>query len=150
MKPDLTIVAEREIPKPPKRRELTRMEVIELSVRQEGKCGCGCGAKLDAMREGVIDEHVIALGYGREDANDLKNRALYRKPCAAKKTAEEDLPGIAKCKRLAEETGTGPKREIPTHVNAWGPKGVRKIQSRGFQKRPPSSPTPTHKEETLG
>lgn len=139
MKPDLTIVQAREIPKPPKRRELTRMEVIELSVRQEGKCGCGCGVKLDAMREGVIDEHVIPLAYGKEDANDLKNRALFRKPCAAKKTAEVDQPGIAKAKRNAGETCNGPKQEIPTHVNAWGPKGVRKIQSRGFQKKASTS-----------
>lgn len=120
MKPDLTIVPAREIPKPPKRRDLTRMEVIELSVRQEGKCGCGCGVKLDAMREGVIDEHVIPLAYGKEDANDLKNRALFRKPCAAKKTAEVDQPGIAKAKRNAGETCPGPSRPIPAPVDPWG------------------------------
>ncbi len=146
MKPDLTIVAERPAVVLEKRRVLTRVEVIELSVRQAGRCGCGCGAKLDALREGVIDEHRVALALG--GTNDLSNRELWRRPCSAAKTAGKDAPAIAKAKRLAGETCTGPTREIPTHVNAWGPKGVRKLQSRGFQKRPSSSPTPTHKEDT--
>ena len=120
MKPDLTIVPAREIPKPTKRRELTRSEFAQLILNQEGRCGCGCGGKLQPMTEGVVDEHVIPLAYGKEDANDLKNRALFRKPCAAKKTAEVDQPGIAKAKRNAGETCNAAGKSIPVHVDPWG------------------------------
>lgn len=99
-----------------KRRPLTRIEIITLAVEQGGKCGCGCGEKLDAAREGVIDEHRIPLEL--TGTNDLSNRALYRKPCAAEKT-KADHAAIAKAKRLAGETCNGPRRQIP---------------SRGFQK----------------
>lgn len=136
MKPDFTALAEREPVTIEKRRVLTRVEVIELAVRQDGKCGCGCGGKLNAMREGVTDEHVIALALG--GSNDLENRELWRTPCSQAKTAGKDLPAIAKAKRLAGETGkakrltdeTSPTRKIPTRVRAWPPKGSRKLSSR--------------------
>lgn len=99
------------------RRPLTRREVIELAVRQGGRCGCGCGEKLDAMREGVIDEHLISLEL--TGSNDISNRALYRKPCAVAKT-KNDATAIAKAKRLAGETCTTSR--------------ARPIRSRGFDK----------------
>lgn len=133
MKPEFSALAERPPVTIEKRRVLTRVEVIELTVRQLGKCGCGCGGKLDAMREGVTDEHVIALALG--GSNDLDNRELWRTPCSQAKTAKKDAPAIAKAKRLAGETRTGPARKIPTKVNAWGPKGSRKIPPRPFQRR---------------
>lgn len=97
-----------------KRKPLTRRQTIQLMLDQEGRCGCGCGVKLDPMGEGVIDEHVIPLEI-RENANELANRALYRKPCAAKKTPG-DQSAIAKCKRIeARENGTRrPRKEIPS------------------------------------
>jgi hypothetical protein len=102
-----------------KRKPLTRRETIQLMLDQEGRCGCGCGVKLDPMGEGVIDEHVIPLGI-RENANELANRALYRKPCAARKTPG-DQSAIAKCKRLvARQEGTRRARQP--------------IPSRGFQR----------------
>lgn len=101
-----------------KRRPLTRKEVITLCLRQNGRCGCGCGFKLDAMGEGVIDEHVLMLE--TLGSNDLENRALYRKPCAVKKTKAE-APIIAKVRRLAGETCAGPTK--------------RPLQSRGFGDR---------------
>lgn len=128
MKPEFTALAEREPVTIEKRRVLTRVEVIELAVRQDGKCGCGCGGKLDAMREGCVDEHVIPLALG--GSNDLDNRELWRKPCSDAKTAKVDLKAIAKAKRLAGETCQGPTKPIPTRVRAWPPKGSRKLQSR--------------------
>jgi hypothetical protein len=115
-----------------KRRPLTRVEIITLAVEQGGRCGCGCGEKLDATKERVIDEHVIPLEL--TGTNDLSNRALYRKPCAVKKT-KADAAAIAKAKRLAGETCQGPRRAIP---------------SRGFSKpsvpvRIPSRPFGTSK-----
>lgn len=112
-----------------KRRPLTRIEIITLAVEQGGKCGCGCGIKLDAVREGVVDEHVVPLEL--TGTNDLRNRALYRKPCAVEKT-KADHGAIAKAKRLAGETCQGPKRAIPTHVNAWGQKRKTEWPKRSF------------------
>lgn len=97
-----------------KRRKLTRAEVIALCVRQQSKCGCGCGGWLDPFHEGVIDEHRIPLEL--TGSNDLSNRALYRKPCAVEKTVK-DAADIAKAKRRAGETGNRTRKPI---------------QSRGF------------------
>ena len=115
-----------------KRRPLTRVEIITLAVEQNGRCGCGCGEKLDAVREGVIDEHRIPLEL--TGANDLSNRALYRKPCAVKKT-KDDHAAIAKCKRLAGETCAGPtKRPIPSR-GFEKPNVPIRIPSRPFASR---------------
>lgn len=118
-----------------KRKPLTRREVIQLMLDQEGRCGCGCGVKLEPMGEGVIDEHWIALELG--GSNDLKNRYLLRKPCAATKTAEKDAPAIGKVRRIeARLNGTRRVRKaIPQRVDAWGPKGSRKLPSRPFAKK---------------
>lgn len=128
MKPDVTIVAERTPVVLEKRRPLTRAEFAQILLNQNGRCGCGCGAKLQPMTEKVVDEHRVALALG--GTNDLSNRELWRAPCSVAKTAGKDAPAIAKAKRLAGETCTGPKREIPTHVNAWGPKGGRGFSAR--------------------
>jgi len=163
MKPDVSIVAERPVVVPEKRRPLNRAEMAHLCITQNGRCGCGCGEKLDALREGIIDEHRVPLALG--GSNDLSNREAWRKPCAKAKTSEKDAPAIARAKRLAGETCTGPKREIAKHVNAWAPKGSRKLpkgqkfpsrktarnaSAKGGLRDDPSSssPTPTHKEET--
>lgn len=114
-----------------KRRALTRAEFGQLMIDQNGRCGCGCGEKLQPMIERVIDEHRIALALG--GTNDLANRELWRLPCAKAKTAEKDAPAIAKCKRIeARENGTRRERKpIPSRAGGW-PKG-RKISSRnGF------------------
>lgn len=110
------------------RRPLTRREVIELAVRQSGRCACPCGEKLDALRETVVDEHLLALELG--GSNDLANRALYRLPCAKAKTAAKDAPAIAKCRRIeARENGTRrPRKPIPQRADLW-PKG-RKLQTK--------------------
>lgn len=42
-------------------------------------------------------------------------------------------------KPIARRKMASGSREIPTKVDAWGPKGVRKLQSRPFQKPPKSS-----------
>lgn len=96
------------------RRVLSRREVIELAVRQGGRCACPCGEKLNALTEGVTDEHRIPLAVG--GTNDLQNRELWRTPCAKAKTAKKDQPAIAKCNRLiARENGTRRERKpIPS------------------------------------
>lgn len=106
-----------------KRRPLTRAEFGQLMIDQDGRCACGCGEKLQPMTEGVIDEHLRALAL--LGTNALENRALYRKPCARKKTDEEDTPRIAKAKAQAGETGQYARRQK---------RGQGSIQSRGFDK----------------
>lgn len=122
MKPAVSIVPEREDVAIEPRRPLTRRETIELAVRQGGRCGCGCGEKLNALTEGVIDEHVLALILG--GTNDLENRALWRKPCAVAKT-KGDRSKDAKVKRLREETCTAPGKPIQS-------RGFDKSKTRGF------------------
>lgn len=114
------------------RRPLTRREVIELAVRQSGRCACPCGEKLDALREGCTDEHRIPLALG--GTNDLTNRELWRTPCAKAKTAKKDQPAIGKVKRIeARENGTRrPRKPIPQRPDGGWPTVSRKLQSRGF------------------
>lgn len=102
-----------------KRKPLTRAQFGQLMIDQGGRCGCGCGEKLQPMTERVIDEHRIPLAIG--GTNDLENRELWRTPCAKAKTAKKDQPAIAKCNRLI--------------ARAEGTRRARKpIPSRGFDK----------------
>lgn len=120
---------------PVKRKPLTRAQAIELACRQKGLCGCGCGVALQPLTEGVVDEHVVCLEYRQEWANDLRNRALYRRPCAATKT-KTDQGGIAKAKRLAGEGRDRKRKKIPSRPNPWGPSGSRKLKSRNTLRKP--------------
>jgi 5-methylcytosine-specific restriction endonuclease McrA len=91
-----------------KRKPLTRRQFAELILRQEGRCGCGCGERLKA--DEIVDEHLHALNLG--GGNELTNRSLWRKQCSQKKTDEHDKPLAAKGARLRGETCNGPKRKI--------------------------------------
>jgi len=127
-----------------KRKALTRVQLIQLILDQEGKCGCGCGVKLDPVGEKVIDEHVIPRELSEPgsqgERDDLSNRRLFRKPCASKKTTG-DIAQIAKAKRQGGERGQRArlvkrgKGSIPARINAWPAKGSVKLQSRGFERK---------------
>jgi 5-methylcytosine-specific restriction protein A len=109
VKPDLSIIPEPDRSVEP-RKPLTAKQRAELALAQGGRCGCGCGGKLDHAGEGTIDEHVIALGL--QGTNALPNRSLWRKPCSDAKTFGKDIPAIAKAKRIeARETGTRRERK---------------------------------------
>ena len=95
------------LPKPEKRKPLTRVQFATLILQQEGRCGCGCGIKLQADR--IIDEHVVALDF--LGSNELSNRSLWDRDCSKRKTAR-DLAAAAKGKRLRQETCNGPRKEI--------------------------------------
>jgi 5-methylcytosine-specific restriction protein A len=115
-----------------KRKPLTRRQVIEIVLRQDGRCACPCKQKLQPLTEGCIDEHLIALELG--GSNDMANRALYRTPCAKAKTATKDAPAIGKVRRIeARLNGTRRARKpIPSRPF---PEGKRTIPSRPFEKR---------------
>lgn len=102
------------LPKPEKRKPLSRLQFATLILQQEGRCGCG--KKLQPDR--IIDEHVVALDF--LGSNDLSNRSLWDRDCSKAKTAR-DLAAAAKGKRLRGETCAGPRKPI---------------KSRGFQQRP--------------
>ena len=119
-----------------KRKPLKRLDFAQIMLRQDGKCGCIllptlhpvfadfpiCGQKLNAQ-EGIIDEHMLPLAAG--GSNDLKNRALLRKPCAKVKTSGYDCAVIAKIARLAGKAGQQVRRALGK---------TKQIPSRGFDK----------------
>lgn len=117
----------RERVEPQKRKPLSRREFAELILRQEGRCGCGCGERLKA--DEIVDEHLHALALG--GGNELTNRSLWRKQCSQKKTDEIDKPASAKTKRLNGETSSQRTRRERN-----GPQIVSRnsLQSRGFDK----------------
>lgn len=104
------------LPKPEKRKPLTRLQFATLILKQEGRCGCGCGKKLVADR--IIDEHLVALDF--LGSNDLSNRSLWDRDCSKAKTAR-DLAAAAKGKRIRGEVGNGPKRKIVSR-NSFQPR----------------------------
>jgi len=83
------------LPKPEKRKPLTRVQFATLILAQDGRCGCGCGKKLQADR--IIDEHLVALDF--LGSNSLDNRSLWDRDCSKAKTAR-DLSAAAKGKRI--------------------------------------------------
>lgn len=100
---------------------LTKRETAALWLKQDGKCGCGCGERLDNS-EGVIGEHTFPVALG----NAAKADALYRKPCALRKTngVRGDLNQIAHTKRLANGRTQYDDRKAA---------GGTRIPSRGFE-----------------
>lgn len=83
------------------RKRLTFKQRAEIILRQQGRCGCGCGATLvsSATRNfhPLVDEHILPLELS--GSNDLSNRALYLVDCARLKT-KDDNRRIAKARRL--------------------------------------------------
>lgn len=95
---------------PERRKPLTPKQYVELFLRQDGRCGCGCNARLEVkggVEVEIIDEHIQPLFRG--GSNDLDNRALFSKPCAIAKTREEATER-AKGRRAMERYIGAPKR----------------------------------------
>jgi 5-methylcytosine-specific restriction endonuclease McrA len=83
------------------RTKLTRKQIAELFLRQDGLCPL-CGQKLQTKGHKpveFIDEHMIARWAGGSE--DLGNRALVCKPCAKGKTAAEATE-LAKMKAVRD------------------------------------------------
>ena len=104
-----------------KRQRLSAREFAAMWLKQDAKCACGCGEPLNA-REGVIQEHTTPVALG----NGEKPDALYRYPCAYKKTCgvRGDLNIIAHVKRIREGRTQFDKRKAA---------GGSRIQGKGFQ-----------------
>jgi 5-methylcytosine-specific restriction enzyme A len=108
-----------------KRKRWSSTVRLRIFLAHDGKCHV-CDQKI-SVGEGWDLDHRIALALGGDDAEPNLAPA-HRKGCHAGKTAQEDVPAIAKAKR----------RQI-AHVGAKAPK--RPIQSAGFQKAPRQNPT---------
>lgn len=104
------------------RKRLTKAEFKAMWDDQNELCGCGCGLPL-SKEEGTVQEHTFAVALG----NGEKPDAIYRKPCADKKTygPRGDLTVIARTKRY---------REARTQFDKRKAAGGSRIKSRGFDK----------------
>lgn len=121
MKPEVSLIPDKEIPTNDPRRLFTRAQRRKIFERANGCCEL-CGAKI--TRPGAwVAGHIIAHWAGGETA--VWNGRVEGIDCGcAAKTAEMDKKAAAKNKRIRGITG----RRKP------GAK-VAKIRSRGFDKR---------------
>ena len=70
------------------RERLTRKQIAELYLRQDGRCpNCSQKLELKGGKPVCVDEHVTPLWRG--GTNDLQNRELWCVPCTKPKTAQE-------------------------------------------------------------
>ena len=69
---------------------------LNLFLNRKGTCG-RCSQKIDAGKAWDID-HIIPLALG--GTNEPENLQILCKPCHQSKTAKNDIPRIAKTKRL--------------------------------------------------
>ncbi|PWJ81555.1 hypothetical protein C7441_11087 [Pseudaminobacter salicylatoxidans] len=103
-------------------RALTTREKIEIIVRQSGREPGG--ARLNPLKEGVDFDHSPALQRRRWDPEtqdtvpascDLNYIVALNKATHADKTASQDVPEIAKTRRLEGKTGQNKrKRKWPS------------------------------------
>ena len=118
-----------------KRKPLTRNQLAELVLTQQGKCAA-CGSKLDFAKKGqVVDEHIQPLFSG--GTNDTSNRELRCKPCATVKTIAE-APDRAKVRRIEGKNTQADKRQRAKAEGRHRPIGggvKRKWPSRKMETR---------------
>lgn len=109
------------------RKAMTKTRRARVLERFNGRCASpGC-----SIVDSLEIDHTIPLELGGAD-EDHNLRPLC--PYHHKMKTKLDVAMIAKARRNRKREA-GEKRStkpIPTHVNAWGPKGVRKIPSRPF------------------
>lgn len=121
-------IPQRDLPKPGPRKALTRVQILQIAIRQKLLCGCGCGVPLEPE---CIDEHVIPRETLPADRCDhIDNRALFNKACAKAKTVG-DQAVIAKGRRLRLEKGQQKRRA----------ESGSRLKSPGFQQRPEGVPS---------
>lgn len=97
------------------RQRLTKHEYAVLFLQQNGRCGCGCGERLEAGK--VDEEHSIPVAFD----GPAKPDSLWRRDCHKRKT-KIDIKAIAKTNRIQKKL-----------KGAWRP-NRKKIPSRGFDK----------------
>ena len=113
--------APKQLPKPGPRKPLTRVQILQLAIRQKLLCGCGCGAPLNPV---CIDEHMVPRDTLPADRCDhIDNRALLNQPCAKVKT-KGDQAVIGHWRRARGDSGQAKRRK----------ENGSKLKSRGFDR----------------
>jgi hypothetical protein len=122
-----------------KRKPLTRAQLAELVLAQNGKCA-SCGERLDFAAKGkVVDEHIQPLFSG--GSNETSNRELRCKPCATVKTSAE-APGRAKVRRIEQGKTQADKREQAKANGTHKPiGGSKKMGARPWPKHKTTWPS---------
>jgi 5-methylcytosine-specific restriction enzyme A len=92
------------------KRRMSTTRRARIFAAHNGKCHL-CGLTIDGTREPWDADHVIALEISGDDSD--ANLAPAHKRCHAAKTAKEDVPTIAKAKRVAAK-----------HKGAWRPRST--------------------------
>lgn len=122
------------------RKAMTKTRRERVIARFNGKCASPGCSRVDSLE---IDHTIpLELGGADEDHN-LRPLCTYHHKLKTKL----DVAMISKARRNRKREA-GEKRKtkpIPTHVNAWGPKGVRKfpkgrkLKTRPFKTEPRSA-----------
>lgn len=100
--------AKKELPKPGPRKALTRVQILQLAIRQNLKCGCNCGLPLEPV---CIDEHIVPRETLPADrADHIDNRALFNVACAKAKT-KNDQAVIGHWRRARGDSGQAKRRK---------------------------------------
>ena len=94
------------------RRNMSTKRRAAIFAAHGGVCHI-CGGVIDGTREAWEVDHVIPLEISGDDSDD--NLRPAHEKCHATKTAKQDAPTIAKCKRVAAKHNGAyrPKRKIP-------------------------------------
>ena len=105
----------------PKRKAIPTALKLQLLLEQDGRCGCGCGDKMDAMREGIEYQHMPPLRARAVNEagtdyippqHDPRGLMAFRKPCHRKETRTSDRLTIHKSKQRHEPKART-KKKIP-------------------------------------
>ncbi|MEX5513587.1 HNH endonuclease [Pseudophaeobacter sp. 1A09344] len=105
------------------RRRMSTTRRAKIFKAANGICHI-CGCKIDGTKEAWDADHVIPLEISGDDS-DENLRPAHRK-CHQRKTAKEDAPTIAKCKRV-EAKHSGAHRSKSTLPGSRDSKWKRKI-----------------------
>lgn len=99
------------------RRRMSTTRRARIFAAANGVCHI-CGEQIDGTRERWDADHVIPLEISGDDSDENLRPAHER--CHRAKTAKEDAPAIAKCKRVAaKHNGSSkPKGTLPGSRNS--------------------------------
>ncbi|MFV1798215.1 HNH endonuclease [Phaeobacter sp. Ay1a-4a] len=99
------------------RRRMNTTRRARIFAAANGVCHI-CGDQIDGTRERWDADHVIPLEISGDDSDD--NLRPAHEWCHRTKTAKEDAPTIAKCKRVAakHDGSKKPKGTLPGSKNS--------------------------------
>lgn len=102
------------------RAEFSKSTKLAAWERCAGKCECGCGQRIIGTPE--YDHYPVPAALG--GSNELDNCRVLQRRCHRVRTAEHDVPEIAKSarvfeKRIGARDKRGGFRKPPPGYNPW-------------------------------